>query len=133
MFSVDQKFAISLKPETVAVVDDIPNLIFVQCRKNPTPWAYNPSFLRTLIEDAYADYFAVARYWLIDTEADDGGERGCKLIDLQSVARMEERQFIRRIASLRNAWRLYLSSGISKRPRSEKRDDDQPGLDFGDD
>ena len=130
-YSIEQKFSISLKPETVAVVDGIPNLIFLQPRKNPTPWAYDPSFLRTLLEEVYADYFEKAKFWIVDAEADDTGKRSCKLIDLQSVPAMSERQFIRRIASLRSAWRLYLLDSTSKPSRPKRPNTDQGDFDFG--
>jgi hypothetical protein len=127
-YSVDQKFSISLKPETVVVVDGIPNLIFLQPRKNATPWAYDASFLRTLLDEVFADYFEQARFWIVDTEADSEGNRDCRLIDLQSVAPMPERQFMRRIAALRAAWRLYLSSDIQKSPRPSRPNTDQRDL-----
>lgn len=131
-YAIDQKFSISLKPETVAVVDGIPNLIFLQPRKNATPWAYDRSFLRRLMEEAFTDYFEEARFWIVDTEADADGTRQCELIDLQSIPIMSERQFIRRIASLRAAWRLYLSQDIKKVPRPSKPGIEQPRL-FPDD
>jgi len=130
-YSVDKNFAISLRPETVAVVDSIPNLISLQPRKNPTPWAYNPSFLRRLVDEVYEDYFEESRHWLIDTEAQSGCARECRLIDLQSVQPMDDREFIRRMASLRNAWRLYLTfEDTSKRKRPTRRIDDHPTFDF---
>lgn len=132
IYSIDQKFSISLKPETVAVVDGIPNLIFLQPRKNATPWAYDRSFLRRLMEEAYADYFENAKFWIVDTEANADGIRQCELIDLQSIPIMSERQFIRRIASLRAAWRLYLSQDTRKAPRPKKPGEEHPRL-FPDD
>lgn len=132
-YSIDQKFAVSLRPETVCSVDGVPNLIFLQPRKNATPWAYNASFLRRLLEETYIpDYYEVARFWLVDTEAVSGGDREMSLVDLQSVAPMPDREFVRRIASLRAAWRLHLESGQERKPRPGKRDDRQTGFDFDD-
>lgn len=131
VYSVDQKFGISLRPETVCSVDKIPNLIFLQPRKNPTPWAYNASFLRRLLEETYIpDYFERARFWLVDTEAGDEGDRELRLVDLQGVAAMSEREFTRRIAALRLAWRLHLLNQTRKPRRPSQPDDRQNGFDF---
>ena len=134
LYSIDQKFAVSVRPETVAVVDGVPNLIFLQPRKNATPWAYNAGFLRRILEETYMpDYFDVAKFWLVDTEADIKGNRHLQLVDLQTVSPMSEREFIRRIASLRAAWRLHLTDQ-SRKPSPPKRPDgSQPELDLGSD
>ena len=109
----------------------IPNLIFLQPRKTPTPWAYHAGFLRRILEESYIpDYFEEARFWLVDTEADDEGDRKLNLVDLQSVAPMADREFIRRIAALRTAWRLHLSNATKKPRRPSKPDDRQDDLDF---
>lgn len=131
-YAIDRQFSVSLRPETVTSINGVPHLIFLQPRKNATPWAYNASFLRRLLEETYIpDYFDVARFWLIDTEADDDGHRVLQLMDLQTVAPMAEREFIRRIAALRNAWRLHLLNAPKKAPRPTKPDDRQDGFDFG--
>lgn len=131
VYPIDQKFGVSLRPETVCSVDKVPNLIFLQPRKNATPWAYNASFLRRLLEETYVpDYFERARFWLVDTEADAKGDRCLNLVDLQAVAAMSEREFVRRIAALRNAWRLHLLNPAKKTPRPSKPDDRQDGFDF---
>lgn len=126
LYSIDRDFALGIRPEAVAVVNGIPNLIFLQPRKNPVPWAFNPAFMRRLLEEVYQDYFDESRFWLVDTEANDQGERDLKLIDLQSVAPMAEREFIRRIASLRTAWRLHLKAPA---PREDRRDRPNSGQD----
>lgn len=131
IYSVDRDFALGIRPEAVFVVDGIPHLLFLQPRKNPVPWAFNPAFMRRLLEEVYGDYFDEFRIWLIDTEAGEDGERSLKLVDLQGVAAMSDREFIRRIASLRTAWRLYLSTPRQKKDRRDKRDDSQG--DFFDD
>lgn len=101
----------------------------MQPRKNATPWAYNASFLRKLLEEAYIpDYFEQARFWLVDTEADDEG-RKLQLIDLQTVAPMSDRDFRRRIAALRTAWRTYLTGDRPKR-KDRPKPEDQPGFEF---
>ncbi|WP_374942100.1 hypothetical protein [Sphingomonas sp.] len=129
-YAVDREFNISLKPETVCAVDGLPNLIFLQPRKYPTLWPYNPAFMRRVLEDAYIpDYYENARFWLVDTEAREGGDRHMTLVDLQSVAPMNDREFIRRMASLRAAWRLYLRTPRPKKDRPTKPDDRQS--DFG--
>lgn len=133
LYSIDRQFAVSLRPETVCAVDGVPNLIFLQPRKNATPWAYNPSFLRRILEESYIpDYFEEARFWLVDTEADDEGDRELNLVDLQSAAPMADREFLRRIASLRAAWRLYLLNRTKEPRRPSKPDDRQEDLDFDD-
>ena len=133
LYSIDRQFAVSLRPETVASVDKVPNLIFLQPRKNATPWAYSASFLRRLLEETYIpDYFENARFWLVDTEAPEDGDRELNLVDLQSVEAMSEREFMRRIASLRAAWRLHLLHQERKRPRPGKSDDGQTDFDFED-
>lgn len=124
LYAVDREFAISLRPETVAVVDGVPNLIFLQPRKHPTLWAYNAAFIRRVLEDAYIpDYYEQARFWLLDTEANKDGDRELNLVDLQTVATMSDREFVRRMASLRAAWRLYLSSPRQKQERPKRPDD----------
>jgi hypothetical protein len=132
VYAVDRDFAISVRPETVAVVDGVPHLIFLQPRKNATPWAYSVSFVRRLLEELYADYFETFRLWLIDTEALEGENRELRLVDLQAVPSMSDREFTRRIASLRNAWRLHLKSPQHRRDRPDKRDDRQAGFEFDD-
>jgi hypothetical protein len=133
LYSIDRQFAVSLRPETVCSVDKRPNLIFLQPRKNATPWAYNASFLRRILEETYIpDYFESAGFWLVDTEADDEGDRHLNLVDLQSVAPMSDREFLRRIASLRAAWRLHLLSEAKKPRRPSKPDDRQSDLDLDD-
>jgi hypothetical protein len=132
-YAIDRQFAVSLRPETVCSVDGVPNLIFLQPRKNPTPWAYNSSFLRRILEESYIpDYFDQARFWLVDTEADDEGERALNLVDLQTVAPMADREFLRRIALLRAAWRLHLLHVEKKPRRPSKPDDRQDDLDLDD-
>ena len=133
VYSVDRDFAIGVRPETVAVVDGVPNLIFLQPRKTATPWPYSVSFVRRVLEELYSDYFEQFRLWLIDTEALEGEDRELKLVDLQSVPMMSERDFTRRIASLRNAWRLHLKDSRPRRDRPSKHDDRQSGFDFEDD
>lgn len=132
IYAIDRDFAISVRPETVAVVDGIPNLIFLQARKKATPWPYSVSFVRRLLEELYSDYFEEFRLWLIDTEALDGEDRELRLVDLQSVPLMSEREFTRRIASLRSAWRLHLNGPRPRKDRPGKRDDRQTGFDFED-
>lgn len=131
IYPIDQKFGVSLRPETVCSVNKIPNMIFLQSRKNATPWSYNASFLRRLLEETYVpDYFERARFWLVDTEADSAGDRGLNLVDLQTVEPMSEREFVRRIASLRTAWRLHLLNQVKKPRRPSRPDDRQDGFDF---
>lgn len=131
-YPIDRQFSVSLRPETVTSVDGIPNLIFLQPRKNATPWAYNAAFLRRLLEETYVpDYFEDARFWLVDTEADDEGDRVLDLVDLRAVAPMSDREFVRRIAALRAAWRLHLLHQVRKAPRPSKPDDRQDGFKFG--
>ncbi|NLR69838.1 hypothetical protein HGI47_02965 [Novosphingobium sp. ERN07] len=130
VYAVDRDFSLSLRPETVAVVNGIPNLIFLQPRKNPTPWAYNSSFMRRVLEEVYADYFDEFKIWLIDTEAVIGNVRQLALVDLQSVPSMSEREFTRRIASLRQAWRLHLMGPKQKRQKPDRPDHRQTGFGF---
>lgn len=131
IYPIDRDFVISLKPDTVAVVDGVPNLIFLQPRKHPTLWAYNAAFMRRILEDRYVpDYYENVRFWLLDTEALTGGERQLNLVDLQTVAPMSDREFIRRIASLRAAWRIYLTSPRKPRPKRPNVNDDQAGFDL---
>jgi hypothetical protein len=132
IYSVDRDFAISVRPETVAAVDGVPNLIFLQPRKNATPWPYSVSFVRRLLEELYSDYFEEFRLWLIDTEALEGEDRDLRLVDLQSVAMMSDREFTRRIASLRNAWRLHLKNPRPRRDRPGKGDERQADFGFDD-
>ena len=134
LYPIDRKFAVSLRPETICSVDGRPNLIFLQPRKTPTPWAYNPGFLRRILEEAYVpDYFEDARFWLVDTEANDEGDRQLDLVDLQSVSPMQDREFIRRVAALRTAWRLHLKDRSPRPKRPSRPDDRQSKIDFGDD
>jgi hypothetical protein len=133
IYSVDRDFAISVRPETVAVVDGVPHLIFLQPRKNATPWPYSVSFVRRLLEELYADYFEHFRIWLIDTEALEGDDRELRLVDLQSVPMMSDREFTRRIASLRNAWRLHLKEPRRRKDQPGKSDDRQADFGFDDD
>ena len=133
LYSVDRDFALSLRPETVAVVDGIPHLIFLQPRKNATPWAYSAPFMRRVLEDVYSDYFEEFRIWLVDTEALEGEDRQLNLVDLQSISVMAEREFTRRIASLRKAWRLHLNNPRPPRDRPDRSDDRQTGFDFEND
>lgn len=126
-YTVDKDFAIGIRPETVAVVDGVPNLIFLQARKNPVPWALDISFMKRVLREIYEDYFDEARFWLIDTEADESGKRHCALIDLDKVDAMDEREFRRRIASLRQAWRLHLSAPSARQPPKPKAPDDRQG------
>lgn len=133
LYSVDRDFALSLRPETVAVVDGIPHLIFLQPRKNATPWAYSAPFMRRVLEDVYSDYFEDFRIWLVDTEALVGEDRELNLVDLQSIPVMAEREFTRRIASLRKAWRLHLNNPRPARDRPDRSDDRQTGFDFEND
>ncbi|MEZ5734258.1 MAG: hypothetical protein R3E09_00410 [Novosphingobium sp.] len=125
LYSIDRDFALGIRPEAVAVIDGVPNLIFLQPRKNPVPWAFNAPFMRRLLEDVYQDYFDEFRLWLADTEANNEGERKLELVDLQSVAPMSEREFIRRIASLRGAWRLHLTTPKPRKDRRDRKDDRQ--------
>ena len=131
-YSVDRDFALGVRPETIAVVDGIPNLVFVQPRKNATPWPYSAAFMRRVLEEVYSDYFDDFRLWLIDTEALEGEDRELKLVDLQSVTPMSEREFTRRIASLRKAWRLHLTEPRSRGERPSTPDDRQDDFDFDD-
>lgn len=133
IYSVDRDFALGLRPEAVAVVDGVPNLIFLQPRKNATPWAYSAAFMRRVLEEVYADYFDEFRIWLIDTEALEGEDRQLKLVDLQTVDAMPEREFTRRIASLRKAWRLHLTEPGARKERPGKPDDRQSDFGFDDD
>jgi hypothetical protein len=132
-YSIDRDFALGIRPETVAVVDGIPHLIFLQPRKSATPWAYSASFMRKVLEEVYGDYFEECRLWLIDTEALEGDDRELRLVDLQLIPAMLDNEFRRRIASLRTAWRLHLTHPRPKKERPSKRDDRQQGLDFDDD
>lgn len=131
LYPIDRDFLISVKPETVAVVDGIPNLIFLQPRKNATPWPYSAPFMRRLLEEVYSDYFDAFKLWLIDTEALQGEDRDLKVVDLQSIAPMSDREFTRRIASLRNAWRLHLTKPKIRKDRPESSDDRQQDFGFG--
>jgi hypothetical protein len=88
--------------------------------------------MRRVLEEVYSDYFDNFRLWLIDTEALQGEDRDLKLVDLQSVVPMSEREFTRRIASLRKAWRLHLTQPRSRPGRPSKPDDRQDGFDFDD-
>ncbi|WP_156500482.1 hypothetical protein [Croceicoccus bisphenolivorans] len=128
LYPIDRDFALGVRPETVVVVDGVPNLVFLQPRKNPVPWAFNAPFMRRLLEELFGDYFDEFRLWLVDTEADDGDERTLKLVDLQAVSPMPEREFIRRIASLRNAWRLHLKAPAKRKERRKDQDDGQADL-----
>jgi hypothetical protein len=130
-YSVDRDFALGIRPEAVAVVNGIPNLIFLQPRKNATPWAYSVQFLRRVLDEIYRDYFDEFRIWLVDTEALDGHDRQLRLVDIQVAAPMSEREFTRRIASLRTAWRLHLSGPRPARDKSIRPDDREPDFDFG--
>lgn len=134
LYPVDREFAISLVPETVAVVNGIPNLIFLQPRKHPTLWAYNAPFMKRVLKDAYIpNYYDECRFWLLDTEYQDKEEdRALRLIDLESVAEMDEREFLRRAASLRAAWRLYLRHEPERPKRSPRPDTDQGDFGFDD-
>lgn len=84
--------------------------------------------MRTILEEVYQDYFEEVRFWLVDTEANEDGERTLKLVDLQAVAAMSERNFIRRVASLRTAWRLHLKSPARRKERRDHLDDRQDDL-----
>jgi hypothetical protein len=132
LYSVDRDFALGIRPEAVAVVNGVPNLIFLQPRKTATPWPYSIAFTRKVLDEVYADYFDDAKYWLIDTEALEGEERELRLVDLQFVAPMSDGEFRRRIASLRTAWRLHLKEPAGKRDRPSKRDDRQTRFDLDD-
>lgn len=132
LYPVDRDFALSVRPETVAVVDGIPNLIFLQPRKNATPWAYSAPFMRRVLEDIYGDYFEEFRIWLIDTEALEGQDRELKLVDLQLIRTMSDSEFTRRVASLRKAWRLHLTEPRSKKDRPGTLDDRQQDFGFDD-
>ncbi len=125
-YTIDRDFALGVRPETVAVVDGVPNLIFLQPRKNATPWPYSPTFMRRVLEEVYADYFDEFRLWLIDTEALEGEDREFRLVDLQSLPVMADREFTRRIASLRKAWRLHLTQPRRRKEQPGKSDDQQP-------
>jgi hypothetical protein len=134
LYPIDRKFAVSLRPETICSVGGRPNLIFLQPRKTPTPWAYNSSFLRRILEDVYIpDYFEDAQFWLVDTEGDENGERQLDLVDLQSIAPMPDREFIRRVATLRTAWRLHLKDRSPKPRRPSHPDERQAEIDFDED
>lgn len=129
-YSVDKDFKIGVRPETVAVVNGVPNLIFLQPRKTPTPWPLNLRFKKRILDEVYADYFDEARYWLLDTEAPEGKERECKLVSLNEIEAMSDHEFTRRVSALRQAWRIHLG-GHSPKPRKPTKDDGrQPGLDF---
>jgi hypothetical protein len=130
-YPVDQDFSISVRPETVAVVDGVANLIFLQPRKNATPWSYNAGFMRRIIEDIYGDYFDNFRIWLVDTEALQDGARELGVVDLQTIPVMSDREFSMRIASLRAAWRLYLREPKSKKKKLDRPNDGQTDFDFG--
>jgi len=132
LYPVDRDFALGVRPETVAVVDGIPHLIFLQPRKNATPWAYSASFMRRVLEEVYSDYFEEFRLWLVDTEALGGEDRDLRVVDLQLVPAMSEREFTRRIASLRKAWRLFLTGPRSKKDRRDRPDDRQSDFEFED-
>ncbi|HEY0412986.1 MAG TPA: hypothetical protein VGD66_07585 [Allosphingosinicella sp.] len=132
LYAIDRDFALSIRPETVAVLDGIPHLIFLQPRKTATPWAYSPSFMRRVLEEVYSDYFQEFRLWLIDTEALGDEDRELRVVDLQAVAPMGEREFTRRIASLRKAWRLYLTGPRPKKDRPGRSDDRQKDFGFDD-
>lgn len=127
-YAVDKDFIIGVKPETVAVVDGVPNLIFLQPRKTPTPWPLNLRFKKRILEEVYADYFEEARFWLVDTESPDGKDRDCKLVSLDDVEPMSDQEFTRRISALRQAWRIHLGGHAPKRRRPSKDDDQQPDL-----
>lgn len=132
LYSVDRDFALGVRPEAVAVVNGIPNLIFLQPRKNATPWPYSAAFMRRVLEEVYGDYFEEFRLWLVDTEALGGEGRDLKLVDLQTLDPMGDREFTRRIASLRKAWRLHLTEPRGRKDRPGKQDDRQSGFDFED-
>ena len=129
-YRIDKDFSVGIRPETVAVVDGVPNLIFLQARKTPTPWALNVRFMKRVLSEVYEDYFDQAKFWMVDTEAPVGGDRQCKLIDLSSEDAMVDREFRRRIASLRMAWRLHLLTPDKKAPRPNQPDDRQRGFDL---
>lgn len=131
-YTVDRDFALGVRPETVVVVNGIPNLIFLQPRKNATPWPYSPAFVRRVLEEVYEDYFEEFRLWLIDTEALEGGDRELRLVNLQTVPAMADREFTRRIAALRQAWRLHSTEPRRRKDRPGKSDDQQRGFDFND-
>jgi len=131
IYSIDRDFALSVRPETVAVVDGVPNLIFLQPRKNATPWAYSAPFMRRVLEEVYGDYFDNFRLWLIDTEALEGEGRELELVDLQSVDQMADREFTRRVAALRKAWRLHLAHPRPRTDRPRRPDEEHPGFHFG--
>lgn len=128
LYAIDRDFALGVRPETVAVVNGMPNLIFVQPRKHATPWPYSVAFLRKVLEEVYGDYFEEFRLWLIDTEALGSEGREMNLVDLQSIPLMSDREFRRRIASLRQAWRLHLSQPRAPREKPTKPDGQ---IDFG--
>lgn len=122
VYAIDRDFSLSIRPEAVVVVDGVPNLLFLQARKNPIPWAFNSAFMRRLLEEVYEDYFEEAQFWLIDTEAGADGLRELKLVDLQSVPPMHDREFVRRIASLRTAWRLHLKAPAQRKQKDRPAD-----------
>lgn len=131
LYAVDREFAISLRPETVVVVDGVPNLIFLQPRKHPTLWAYNASFVRRVLEEAYIpDYYEVARFWLVDAQANEEGNRHLNLVDLRAIEPMHDREFLRRMASLRAAWRLYLRAPKLKKDQRNRDDGLQTNFGF---
>jgi hypothetical protein len=132
LYAVDRDFSLSIRPETVAVVDGVPHLIFLQPRKTATPWAYSPSFMRRVLEEVYSDYFEAFHLWIIDTEALGDDDRELRVVDLQVVAPMAEREFTRRIASLRKAWRLHLTEPRPKKERPGQADDRQEDFGFDD-
>lgn len=129
-FSIDKDFAIGIRPETVAVVNGVPNLIFLQPRKTPTPWPLNLRFKKRVLDEVFVDYFDEAKFWLVDTEAPPGGERDCALVALESVEAMSDQEFTRRISALRQAWRIHLSGERPKKRAPDKKDDRQPDLGF---
>lgn len=127
-FPIDKDFAIGIRPEAVAVVNGIPNLIFLQPRKTPTPWPLNLKFKKRVLDEVYADYFDDAKFWLVDTEAPPGGERDCVLVSLDEVEAMSDQEFTRRVAALRQAWRIHLSAERPKKRAPDKKDDRQSDL-----
>lgn len=131
LYPVDRDFLMGIRPEIVIVVDGVPNLVFLQPRKNATPWPYNIAFVRRVLEEVYQDYFEKFRLWLLDTEALEGEDRSLKLVDLQQVPHLSDREFTRRIDSLRTAWRMHLNTPRPKRQdRPGKTDDRQERFDF---
>lgn len=129
-YTIDKDFAVGIRPEAVAVVDGVPNLIFLQARKNPVPWALDISFMNRVLAEVYEDYFDEARFWLIDTEANSDGERQCTLVELSAADAMNDREFRRRIASLRQAWRLHLTQPAVRRAPKPAQPDNRQG-EFG--